>query len=400
MFDRRGFARSFIVQTFPALLLLLLGNAYGSGLPVGCGISPIPTERTVGRLEVAACFNGAMPTGVAVSHDGRIFVNFPRWGDKAPYTVAEVVNGKIVPFPNAEFNEPNTRRAGESLISVQSVVVDPKNRLWLLDTGRLRWAKPVPGGPKLVAVDLTTNKVAKSIRIPPDVALDTTYLNDVRFDLRRGKEGTAFITDSSGEEPGFIVVDLATGKSMRRLSNHPSTRPIKGFITAVEGRPMMFRPPRDRPRHVEVGVDGIAIGRKGERLFYCALSSWKLYSVSVDALINPTLSDEQVAKTVKDLGDKIVASDGLESDAAGNVYLSAYDHNAIIRRTADGALEPVVYDPRALWPDTLCLATDGYLYFTANQLHRQAVFNYGKDLREKPYILFRVKVDARPVLLK
>jgi hypothetical protein len=48
----------------------------------------------------------------------------------------------------------------------------------------------------------------------------------------------------------------------------------------------------------------------------------------------------------------------------------------------------------------LSLAADGYLYFTANQLHRQARFHGGKDLREKPYALFRVKVDAGPVALR
>jgi hypothetical protein len=37
---------------------------------------------------------------------------------------------------------------------------------------------------------------------------------------------------------------------------------------------------------------------------------------------------------------------------------------------------------------------------TANQLHRQAKFNMGRDLRNKPYTLFRVRIDAQPVLLK
>ena len=60
---------------------------------------------------------------------------------------------------------------------------------------------------------------------PTDVALPTTYLNDVRFDLRRGEAGTAFITDSSDQGPnGIIVVDLATGESWRRLHEHPSTK--------------------------------------------------------------------------------------------------------------------------------------------------------------------------------
>lgn len=55
---------------------------------------------------------------------------------------------------------------------------------------------------------------------------------------------------------------------------------------------------------------------------------------------------------------------------------------------------------RALWPDTMSVAADGYLYFTANQLHRQASYHNGRDLRVKPYILFRVRMDAAPVLLR
>ncbi len=46
------------------------------------------------QLETVATFDGPLLTGVTVSNDGRIFVNFPQWGEKPPYTVGEVVNGK------------------------------------------------------------------------------------------------------------------------------------------------------------------------------------------------------------------------------------------------------------------------------------------------------------------
>jgi sugar lactone lactonase YvrE len=61
--------------------------------------------------------------------------------------------------------------------------------------------------------------------------------------------------------------------------------------------------------------------------------------------------------------------------------------------------ETLVHDPRALWPDTMSVAGDGYLYFIANQLHRQPDYHEGKDLRDKPYSLFRVKIDGAPVQL-
>lgn len=386
--------------------LFALGNfpAYGMKKnadhkkPVAVDLKTLPQARAVGDLEVVALFHGAMPTGVAVSHDGRVFVNFPRWGDKVDYTVAELTPAEV-PYPSAEMNRANEENPSESLISVQSVVVDPKNRLWLLDTGRIEWGPPAPGGPKLVGVDLKTNKVFKTIVFPPEVALQTTYLNDVRFDLRRGSEGMAFITDSSSDHPGLIVADLAEGKSWRRLTGHPSTMPLPDFVSCVEGRPWMFRPDGEPPGPVLVGADGIAISSDGARIYYCPLSSWSLYSVSTDALADENLTDEQVAETVKYEGEK-VASDGLESDADNRLYVTSFDHGAILRRSEQDSYETLAFHPTILWPDTLCLAMDGYLYFTVNQLHRQPVFHGRKDLREKPYVLYRIKVDAKPVLLQ
>ncbi len=354
---------------------------------------------TFGSPEVVATFHGPMPTGVTVSHSGRIFVNFPRWGDDVPFTVAELRNGKAIAFPDEAVNKPDGD-PGRQFISVQSVVVDPKDRLWVLDTAAPEFKPVTPGGPKLVCIDLAQNKVVDTIHFPPEVALTTTYLNDVRFDLRRGPAGMAFITDSSDNGPnGIIVVDLATKRSWRKLNDHPTTKAAPGFLPIVEGRPLYGRPAPGKVEPLKLGSDGIAIGHDGKRLYYCPLSSRRLYSVSVDALADEKLSPAEVARTVEDHGDK-GASDGLESDAQGRVYCSDYEHNAIHRRRPDGIVEPVATSPQMLWPDTLSLATNGYLYFTANQLHRQKRFHEGKDLRQKPYLLMRVKVDGTPVLLR
>jgi sugar lactone lactonase YvrE len=172
------------------------------------------------------------------------------------------------------------------------------------------------------------------------------------------------------------------------------------FLPIVEGRPLMVRESGKKPAHLAIGADGLAMGHDGKYLFYCPLAGRRLYRVSIDALIDEKKSDEEVAKTVTDLGDKGCASDGLESDSEGRIYLTDYEHNAIQRRSASGSYDTVVHDGRVLWPDTLCLANDGNLYFTANQLHRQARFHGGRDQRKKPYSLFKVKVDAKPVLLK
>ena len=357
----------------------------------------LATERVVGQLEAVATFHQAMPTGITVADSGRMFVNFPKWGDAVEYTVAEIKNGNTVPYPNAEINRySESDDPAEKLISVQSVVVDPSGkRLWILDTGSIAFGTVRPGGAKLVAVDLSSNQVVKKIQFPSDIALPTSYMNDVRFDLRRGAEGTAFITDSASAGPNaIIVVDLASGISWRRLNDHPSTKPDPAFVPVVEGEILQIRLPGQPPARFAVGSDGIAISPDGKTLYYCPLTSRHLYSVSIDALVDRHRSDADVASTVKDLGEKGGASDGLESDAEGRVYLSDYEHNAVRRWTSAARIETLAHDPRILWPDTLSLAADGYLYFTANQIERQAAFHDGKDLRQKPYALFRIKVDG------
>ena len=276
-----------------------------------------------------------MPTGVTVADDGRIFVCYPRWGDPVEFTVAEMRDGEEVAYPSAEFNVFDEQRPADCLVSVQSVVVDPAGRLWLLDTGATEFGPTIPDGPKLVCVDLATDEVVQTIRFPPDVALETTYLNDIRFDLRRGEAGMAFITDSGvGLGPnGLIVVDLASGRSWRKLTaTRPCCRSTASSRSSRAGR-----------WPLSIGVDGIAISADGERLYVCPLASRRLFSVSTDALADEDASDEAVAATLEDHGEK-GASDGLESDADGRIYASNYeqggDPRPPARRRVGGARPP------------------------------------------------------------
>ncbi len=351
--------------------------------------------------ELVANFYGPMPTGVSVSHKGRVFVNFPRWGDKVPYTVAELRNGKTVPYPDLAHNQIDRHDPFNHLISVQSIVVDPKDRLWLLDTGSIQFGPTQYGGPKLVGVDLTTNKVFKVIYFPRSVVPATSYLNDVRFDLRRGHGGLAFITDSGEHGPnGIVVADLGTGKSWHKLEYHRTARAEFHFLPVVEGRPLMNRPKVGPPSYLKLGSDGIAISADGRRLFYCALATRHLYSVSVDALADPNSPDAKVIGTIKDEGIK-GASDGLESDAAGHVYATDYEHHQIKIWTPGGPYTTLVVSPHVYdWPDTMSVATNGYLYWNANQLQRMANYHNGRDLRVKPYSMYRVRISDKPVLLR
>jgi sugar lactone lactonase YvrE len=414
------------------------------------------TDRPAGTLETVATFSGAMPTGVTVSHSNRIFVNFPRWGDEVQFNVAEIVNGKAVAYPSAAINDwpgrnlpnPNAFMDEEAnqthFVNVQSVVVDPLDRLWVLDTGAPKLKNTVPGGPKLVCIDLATNKVIRTILLPPETAGTNSYMNDIRFDLREGQSGsqdpqtmigsrpapnpnapppdpshpvaqrspgrdaspvqmhgTAYITDSSSQGPnGIVVLDLATGKSWRRLNQHVSTLGEPGFLMFAEGRPVYMTEPGKPAEPDLFAADGIAISADGKELYYCPISGTKLYAVSTAMLRDRSKSDAQVASTVRIAAGKM-PSDGLESDASGNIYESDPVTNSIHRfNPQTGLTETIAHDPRLLWTDTMSLSDDGYLYVTANQLHRQPTMHNGHDERQKPYQLFRIRLGVQPVRLR
>ncbi|MGY8526996.1 L-dopachrome tautomerase-related protein [Paracidovorax citrulli] len=369
-----------------------------AALAVAALASPIPAiaAPTSASLETVATFHGAMPTGVTVADGGRIFVNFPRWGDDVPFTVGELRDGRVVPYPDATVNRADPARPAQSFLSVQSVVADGAGRVWVLDTAAPGFAPPVAGGAKLVAIDLKSNRIVRTIVFPAGVMQPQTYVNDMRFDLRVGKAGVAYVTDSSlSGIGGIIVVDLDTGKAIRRLTGHVSTSADPAFQPVVEGKPMLARDAAGKTSPFTVASDGIALSPDGKTLYYSPLSSRRLYAVATAMLRDTGISEAQLGDAVIDLGEK-GASDGLETDANGTVYASDYEHNAIRTMAAPGKWDTLIQDPRILWPDTLSVGADGYLYFTANQLHRQAGFQGGTDKRQKPYALYRVRIGAGP----
>tara|TARA_B100000405_G_scaffold298380_1_gene255320 strand:+ start:124 stop:1317 length:1194 start_codon:yes stop_codon:yes gene_type:complete len=360
---------------------------------------PVPEQQSIGELETVAEIHGAMPTGVAVSTSGRIFINYPRWGDDVPFTVAEIVDGQPVAFPSIAMNQQGSVSTQEQrIVSAQSVVIDPSGKnLWIVDTGSLRPTPISYGGPKLIQVSLETNKVIRTILIDPAALTPETYLNDVRFLFHSNSTSYAFISDSS-PEGGIIVVNLETGRSWRRLSGTRFTRSDPSFVPVVEAEVLMIRKLGQAAERFNVGSDGIAVSADGETVYFRSLTSRHLYSVPTEALTNRTIREVNLQKMVVDHGQVAGASDGLEADSSGGIYLTDYEHNAIHRFTDSvSTLKTLMYSPAAIWPDSLSLSDDGYLYFTANQLNRQSQFHKGVDKRIQPYMIFRIQTPYKPI---
>lgn len=366
--------------------------------------------------------------GITVSRTGRKFSNYPPGldanntndGSNGKYTVAELdsTTNTERPYPSADFNNPpggainysTTPPTGANyqnhLIGVQSVVLDPLDRLWILDTGRALTPKGalVPasyGGPKLVGVSLTNDSVIRTIVFPPTVAYADSYLNDVRFDLRAeltaSGAGVAYITDSSSEgRNGIVVVDLGSGESWRHLDGTPEVRPERGFVPYVWGLPLYFTPGPGVPVTTPpLGADGIALSADGQDLFFGPVGGRNLYSIPTARLRDTSPSLELLAQAaVQNRGQRGV-SDGFETDTNGFVYAGNMEMNGILfYNPANASTTAFVRDPRIGWVDTLSVASDGYLYFTNNQLFLGPGFYPGTDRRTRPFTLMRAKLPG------
>ena len=373
-----------------------------------------------GPLEVIHLYNDLFPQGIAVSSTGRKFSNYARSLDpnNIAYTVAELVsNNTEQAYPSAEINSPpggainytTTPPSGANypnyLIGVQSVVIDPKDRLWILDTGRAVTPEGVnvpstPGGPKLIGIDLRNDTIFQTILFPPTVAYSDSYLNDIRFDLRpsvtASGKGIAYITDASQEgRNGIVMVDLGTGESWRHLDNTPEVRATRGFVPFIWGEAVYSLPPGPGQPITfagNFGADGIALSADGATLFWAAVGSRTLYSIPTERLRDKSPTSEiQAQASVVSRGEKGI-SDGLETDSNGLIYTGNFEDNAInVFNPANGTVQVFARDPRIAWTDTFAVATDGYVYFTENQFWRTKAYYPGTDRRVKPYVLFRAK---------
>lgn len=319
-------------------------------------------SRTGPELSEVATFDHQV-TGVTVSEGGRIFVNFPRWTEDAPISVAEVVDGEVRPYPNEEWNAWRNARKNEvspedHWVCVQSVVADGRGSLWVLDPAAPASSFIVPGGPKLVRIDLETNKVAQTIAFDTTVAPQGSYLNDVRF----SPDGShAYITDA-GPIGALVIVDLESGTARRVLESHPTTKADPDVVVEHHGQPVR----RPDGRGVEFSADSLALSEGGETLYWKPLTGETLYSIPTEALENAELSAEQVAAEAQDEG-QVGVTDGLWMDDENRIYLSALEEDAIKVREGE-AVTTLVQDERLRWPDTFSQGPDGMIYVTSSRI--------------------------------
>ncbi|PZP50954.1 MAG: hypothetical protein DI598_04380 [Pseudopedobacter saltans] len=351
----------------------------------------MPKEYPVG-INLAASLDSVEPAGVVVTEDNRLFVALPRGGVNHHFpSVAEIVNDKIIPFPNQSINENVNTDYAHHLVSVLGITLY-KNTLWILDQGKRAGIDHIPdGATKVVAVDILSKKILKTIPIPKPFFRETIQLNDLRFDPTHGKEGTIYISNNGFAKPdqSIIVVDVATGRLRELFRDAPEVSPVKGFMTYIEGLPHVLS--YSHPTMPQGGVNGIELTHDFKKLYWTIPTNPNFYSISTDTISNFALSDDAVKKAIHWEG-QIVSNGGITIDKQDNLYFGDASRYSILKRTPNGKVSLVAYDPRLIWPDGLFVQNDS-LYVTIGQWHRSPGLNGGKDLRHGPYDILKIPLS-------
>ena len=316
-----------------------------------------------GKPQLVARFPTQQITGVAATADGRLFVNLPRWTVDVPVSVGEVKNGQITPFPSAEWNAWRNVKPlspADHFICVQSVVADGRGNLWVLDPAAPGQQGPVPGGAKLVRIDLKSNAVAQVITFRPDVAIPGSYLNDIRF----SPDGRFGYLSDSGIRGALVTVDLQSGRAWRVLDGHPSTQVEQGVVPQADGRELR----RPDAREPKFAADGIALSPDGATFYWQALTGRTLYSLPT-SVMQDQAGSAQAGDRVSKVATTHVA-DGFWIDARGRFYITDPEHESVqVADRPGAALRTLARDPAMRWPDSFAQGgPDGPVYVSSSHI--------------------------------
>ena len=324
----------------------------------------------------------SVATGFASTPQGRMFLVLSRIDGSSGPQVVEWIDGKPQPFPDAGRNSWTVAEdAAAKFVHATAVRIDALGALWIVDSGSPGWGNTtVEHGPKLVKIDLGTNKVVKTYSLA-DATNAKSQVDDIRF-----HNSLAYLTDAGS--PGIIVLDLQTGSARRVLDGDSSTtahRPVSvddHILSGPDGKP------------VKIHVDQLEVSPDGKFFFYQPASG-PLSRIATRYLDDPKLTTKELSKHITTYA-KTGSTGGTAIDARGTIYVSDTDKHRIVAIDTDGREQVLLEDPRLLWVDAMWIDSAGYLVLPAGQLDRMAPFNGGVSKLQLPISIYKMKIDAKP----
>lgn len=334
------------------------------------------------KLETVYSDNTYQFTGVAISSKNRLFVTYPRWEGPYKYAVVEVMkDGSAKPFPDADMNAWSPGQDGkQKWVCVQTAYIDDQDYLYIVDPAAPKLEKVVDDAAKVVKFNLNTNKIDRTYFFPRTID-NHSYLNDIRVDT---KKQVAYLTNSG--TGGIVILDLKTGASRQVLQNHASVHPDPNVKFIIDGKEL-----KKQGQPVKFQSDGIALTPNSDYLYYKTITDKKLNRIKTAALLDSSLSAQQLAGQVEDLGE-VAHTDGMEFDQKGNLYLGDPTTYELVKVTPDHQPHSWIKSQELIWPDTYSVSKDGYMYATTSQIHRMPAYNDGVNKRTEPFKVFKIKL--------
>ncbi|NP_001161913.1 yellow-e3 precursor [Tribolium castaneum] len=147
----------------------------------------------------------------------RVFVAIPRFQDGVPIALGVVTDKKfnssnvITPYPSWDWHKTPSKCNENRIVSVYRVSIDECQRLWVLDTGRLKETQVCP--PQILAFDLQTDQLIHRFQLPKGIveprSILVTPVVDVRDAHAKCKDTFIYIADC--QTYSVIVYDVQKG---------------------------------------------------------------------------------------------------------------------------------------------------------------------------------------------
>ncbi|AGO54026.1 major royal jelly protein [Serratia plymuthica 4Rx13] len=348
-----------------------------------------------------AAFSGSVNAPIAGIHfdkQGTAFVSTPRLMSAAAPATLSILDtratsgpARLVAFPSREGNAVNAAPE-QNLRNVLGFYVDRENGwLWALDMGFVAGEAEAPAGSqKVLVLDLTSGRTIKRIGLDGVADRKGSFLNDIVVDERRR---VAYISDSGSRSApnnkvGLIVVDFATGNARRVLDRHASLQVEAGVKVVAHGADVWPGNP------LLIGINGIALSPDGRTLYWTVTTGTHAHAVPTEILRNTAATDEQITAKIQDLGSVGGNTDGIVTDAVGNLYITDVTRNGIVKFDPKSrAMSLLAADEGVRWPDTLAIQPGGDLIFTSSSLNDHFAGTVKRG--EERYELWRLPLSGR-----
>jgi len=333
--------------------------------------------------EVYATVENAVGNIAYTSQGDLVYSNHPFFNPEIRVVKYDAKTKTSSPFPNVEWNTPRDTD-DRYLSNVLGIRNDANGIIWMLDMGQRNAITP-----KIVGWNTRTDKLERIYYLPQTALAATSQPNDMVVDTKHGvfiiaDEGIG--NDGDGNKAALIVVDMKTGTTRRLLEGTRTTLP-ENTPTVINVKMLAVN-----AKNLLVGADGITADAAFEWLYYAPLNGKKIYRVKIDDVLNESISQTELDKSVETYSAK-PNNGGISIDADGNIYLTALETNSVdVVLAKDRTVHRLVTDKNLLWPDGVSYnAADGYMYVSAAQVHLVEVFNNGQNKAIAAFYIFRFK---------